>query len=147
MIGIFDSNQTTANDVSIFVIGDGYESKCGDQMKTFAYVNDAYELQVVTDDKRSSTRVFKGSPHHYNGTVGIISITITPVNKTTAILIRNPQTNGTNVLLQVSFDGGTNYFDIERRGQLEIEAEVDSFQIKATVANSDYQIITTEYDP
>jgi len=147
-MGISDSNTTNGRDELIIVIGDGYNDGCGQSADAYhTQVTENLELRVVTRDKYSSTRVFKGIPQHFNGTVGTVAITITPTIKTTAVIIRNPQTNGANDLLQVSFDGGANYFDIERRGQLEIETEITSFKLKASSANRDYQIIVTEYNP
>jgi hypothetical protein len=84
-----------------------------------------------------------GTPQHFNGTVGTTAATITPTSVTTSVLVINPATNPNSALLSVSFDGGTNFTDIERRGTLSITTEVSSFQIKANAANTAYQILVT----
>jgi len=84
-----------------------------------------------------------GTPQHFNGTVGTSAATITPTSTTTSIMVFNPSSNSAGVILSVSFDSGTTFFDIERRGILAIDAEVASFQIKASAASSNYQIIVT----
>jgi hypothetical protein len=58
-------------------------------------------------------------------------------------MISNPASNSAGVTLSVSFDSGTTFFDIERRGSITVDAEVASFQIKASAIASNYQIIVT----
>lgn len=86
----------------------------------------------------------KGTPQHFNGTVGTTASTITPTTTTISILIQNPSTNAAGVTLAVSFDAGTTFFDnIVRGGSLSIETEVTSFQIKASAASTTYRILVT----
>jgi hypothetical protein len=85
----------------------------------------------------------KGIPQHFNGTVGTTATIITPSSPTTAILISNPASNASSINLLASFDGGTTFFTIERRGQLSIETEVNSFQIKGSAAGTAYEILVT----
>lgn len=113
-----------------------------------ASLRDEYGNYFTSTDGYGSRRLLdvwipKGVPEHFNGTVGTTAITIAPSSPTMSILIYNPTSNASGVTLGVSFDDGTNFFDIERRGSLEIEAEVSSFQIKASAASSSYQIIVT----
>ena len=142
---------TNARDEGIFIIADGYT---GNDCPNYDPITDGYrtrvnsdwELEVATDCKNSTIRVRKGTPEHFNGIIGTTPTTITPVGESISILIHNPKTNSGNDFLQVSFDGGTNYFDIERRARLEIETEITSFMLKSNNSGTNYQIIATFKD-
>lgn len=144
-MAIANVDATNARDEQIIVISNGKGDNtgaCGD----FAYhaeVTDGYELRVVMDASTSSISIAKGSPEHFNGTVGTTPISITPTKITTAILVDNPATNAVNRTLEVSFNGGTSYFVIPRGGSLSIETEVTSFLLKSNGAGTTYQIIVT----
>lgn len=133
MAGYSTKNKTfkkgALKDAEVTVIGDGYGATAN-----YAGVDGYGNLWVKNQE---------GQPEHFNGTVGAIAIDITPTIKSSALLIHNPSANGNNDLLQVSFDNGTTYFDIERRGRLEIETEVDSFKLKSNNAGTEYQILVT----
>lgn len=133
MAGYSTKNKTFRSgglkDANISVIGDGYGANA-----RYAGVDGYGNLCVKTQE---------GQPEHFNGTVGTSPITITPSSKTSGILIENPNANDCTDILQVSFDGGTNYFDIERRRPFSIETEVTSFKLKSNAAGTEYQIIVT----
>ena len=128
-----DSNATTPYDVSRVVISDGY--------------TDGYWATITSTSAEDriglDTWDLKGVPQQFNGIVGVSPVTITPTTSTTAILISNPYTNNANTILSVSFNGGTTYFDIERKGVFTIETEITSFKIKGSVASTNYQIVLT----
>lgn len=85
----------------------------------------------------------RGIPQHFNGIVGVMPQLVVPSSETMAILVHNPSSNGGGTVLSVSFDGGANYVDIERRASLEIEASVNAFHIKGSTAGTNYQILVT----
>lgn len=88
----------------------------------------------------------KGIPFHSNGMfLNTNPIDITPPNKTSSILISNKESNPTNSLIQVSFDDGLTYFEIERGSFLSIDTEITSFKVKGTLG-ANYQILLT-YKP
>ena len=116
-------------DANVSVIGDGYNASA-----QYTGVDGYGNLWVTTHE---------GTPQHFNGTVGPTPIDITLSTKSTALLIRNPRNNSNNDLLQVSFDGGTNYFNVERRASLQLETEVSSFRLRSNNAGTQYQIIVT----
>lgn len=122
-------NKGALKDSNVVVIGDGYGATAN-----YAGTDGYGNLCVKTNE---------GQPEHFNGIVGVTPIDITPIVKSTAILIHNPRGNGNNDLLQASFDGGSTYFDIERRGRLEIETEVTTFKLKSNNAGTEYQILVT----
>jgi hypothetical protein len=110
-------------------LSDGYGSKLSSQETSNGLRNglDAWSI--------------KGVPQHFNGTVSVSPIDITPAFTTASLLLRNMDT--ANKKLQVSFDSGASYFDIDKDGVLAIEAEVNSFKIKGSAAHVDYQILVT----
>jgi len=59
----------------------------------------------------------------------------------TDILIEN--TNSSAATLQVSLDGGTNYFDMDKKSTLDgpINADITQIKIKASSGTCDYQYI------
>lgn len=85
----------------------------------------------------------RGVPQHFNGVVGVLTQVIAPSLETVAILVHNPSSNVAGTVLSVSFDGGVNFFDIERRASLELEANVEMFHIKGSAAGTNYQILVT----
>jgi len=118
-------------------------------LRTTSNLSDGYGNKITSSTSSDGLKTpvdvspVRGSIQHFNGTVGTAAITITPSSTTTAILISNPVSNASGVVLSVSFDGGTSFFDLEYRAALELEAEVSSFQIKASAASSNYQILVT----
>jgi hypothetical protein len=118
-------------------------------LRTASNVADGYGNRITSSKHITQTYhgldtwALSGTPQHFNGTVGTTAATITPTSTTTSIIVINPATNPNSALLSVSFDGGTNFTDIERRGTLSISTEVSSFQIKANAANTAYQILVT----
>ena len=116
-------------DANVTVIGDGYGAKAN-----FAQVDECGRLHVHT---------VEGAPQHFNGTVGTSAIDITPDGYSSQILIKNPKSNDCACELQVSFNGGTDFFTIERRASLCIDTEVNSFKLKANQAGCSYEILVT----
>jgi hypothetical protein len=118
-------------------------------LRTASHTVDGYGNLITSQASSTVSRrgldtySIKGTPQHFNGTVGTTATTIIPTTTTIAILVSNPGTNAGGVTLEVSFDGGINFFTIERRGSLAIETEVSSFQIKGSVAGTAYEILVT----
>lgn len=108
-------------------------------------ITDGYGEQItsqVSNSRRGlDTWALKGTPEHFNGTIGLTPSTLTPMGTTTSILVTNPSSNTASSIVQVSFDGGSTFYDITRGTSLSLEAEVDSFVIQANKASVDYQII------
>lgn len=143
-MGLSHSDSTNGRDEQIMVIANGKgDTQSSTDFIYHAEVTDGYELRVTMNADSSSISVEKGTPQHFNGTVGTTAITITPASTTTSILVDNPNSNLANRTLQVSFDGGTNFFTIIRGAALAIDTEVSSFLIKASVTGTSYQILVT----
>ena len=82
----------------------------------------------------------KGTPEHFDGTVGTDPVTITPSAETRSILIKN--THDDNVLY-VSFNGGSKWFSIDPHDHLEADVKVSSFQVKGSASGTTYEGIAS----
>jgi len=135
MAGYSTKNKTFRNgelkDANVSVIGDGYGGKAN-----YAGVDGYGNVYVTTHE---------GFPIHKNGTANTSPVDVT-FPTSTNILIHNKKSNDCACVIQVSFDGGTNYFDICRKGTLTIEAEIKSFKIKSNQNGCDYQALITTLD-
>jgi len=82
---------------------------------------------------------------HDNGTVGTSNIQVpsTPGGKIHSILIKNKESNPADAIIKVSFDGGTEYFDILNNENFTIDVASKPTQIDliATEAGVEYQIL------
>jgi len=83
--------------------------------------------------------VCAGTPKHYNGVANIAPATITFGAKTCHI-----QVDALDKTLYISFDGGTNWKTIELGYTWDMDATVDSIQIKAIADGTNYEILTLE---
>lgn len=81
-----------------------------------------------------------GKPMHYNGTANTSPVDVNLGATTRHVLIQN--LDNTNVL-QVSFDGGTNYYTVQTLSTLELDAEVTGVRVLAAAAVN-FEILTLE---
>ena len=82
-----------------------------------------------------------GIPKHYNGVANIAPATVTFAKVTKSIIIKNLNAG---VDIDVSFDGGSNTFMVDRGSSLSLEANITSVDISASVDGTAYQILTVE---
>ena len=82
-----------------------------------------------------------GVGKHYNGSAGVSNTNIPFAVISKSIFITNTHATQT---LQVSFDGGTLYYDIESGESVGLDAAHTSIDVKASGAGTTYQILTTE---
>jgi hypothetical protein len=82
-----------------------------------------------------------GVVKHYNGVGEIANANVAFAATTKSIYIENRHATQ---ILQVSFDGGATYADIDAGESLGIDAAHASIDIKASGAGTTYQILTTE---
>ena len=82
-----------------------------------------------------------GTPKHYNGTADVAAATQAVGATTRKVIVKNAHAGN---VLYVSFDGGTTFFSIAAGQVLEIDAEVTSLDVKASVDGTPYEILTLE---
>ena len=84
-------------------------------------------------------------PEHFNGTVGTSSTAVpaSAGNTIFQVLVKNPRTNAFAETLEVSFDGGTNFFVLRRNDTLSAEnlGDLTQIEIKGSTASVDYEIV------
>jgi hypothetical protein len=119
-------------------------------LRTTTNINDGYGTQISSVATNANTRngldtwSIKGTLQHFNGTFpNTTPITITPTTAAVSVLIYNPGTNAFSAVVSASFDGGTNFIDIPRGGNLNVESEMNSFQVKGSATGVTYQILVT----
>ena len=90
------------------------------------------------------SRDYLGSTDHFNGTVGTTPVSVPSVagNIIQSVLISNTN-NAFSKTILVSFDAGTNFFTIPRRGSLaaKVKGALTQIQIKGGAAGTDYEIL------
>ena len=82
-----------------------------------------------------------GIVKHYNGDADILAAPVALGSTTRHVKVKNTHVANT---VSVSFDGGTNYFTIKAGQILEIDAEIASIEIKASINGTPYEILTLE---
>lgn len=87
----------------------------------------------------------KSTTTHFNGTTNTFGVNLpgSSANNVTTVIVRNPRSNDFGEVLSVSFDGGSNYFDLYRSESLVWTSSDDLAQInvKGSTASVDYQVI------
>lgn len=86
----------------------------------------------------------------YTGTVGLSNLTLpaSSQGKISDVLLRNPDTNGINTKLYLSFDGGTTFFSLSRGEFIgwspknnASNTPIDQVVIKGSVALTNYEML------
>lgn len=98
-------------------------------------------IKVAEDGSLSITGNFvcAGVPKHYNGVANIVLATLTFASKTCHI-----QVDAIDKTLYISFDSGTNWKTIEEGHTWDMDATVESIDIKAIADGVNYEILTLE---
>ena len=112
-------------------------------------------VDILTDtagvDRLAVSCCEKSDTNHYNGTVTTAPIQVPVVagNQIQTLVIRNPRSNSSTEILMVSFDGGTEYFDLYRGQHLiwSFTDDITQIDIKGNTATVDYQIIINTEAP
>jgi hypothetical protein len=96
------------------------------------------------------TKDILGKTLPFSGTVGTSNLTLptSSQGKISEMLLRNPNTNGINTKLYLSFDGGTTFFSLARGEFIgwspksnASNTPIEQIVIKGSVALSDYELI------
>lgn len=96
------------------------------------------------------TKDVLGKTLPFTGTVGLVNLTlpVTPLGKISEMLLRNPDTNGINTKLYLSFDGGVNFFSLSRGEFIgwapknnASNMPIEQIVIKGSVALTNYECI------
>lgn len=86
----------------------------------------------------------EGTTAHFNGSATVFPVQIpsVPATPISEVIIKNTNVIGL-LKLQVSFDGGDNYFDIDTGDAIVwgLKGEVKSIYVKASSGSVSYQII------
>jgi hypothetical protein len=86
----------------------------------------------------------RGTTSHFNGSVTTVVSVPAVADKAISELIIQNRSNSVNDVLDISFDGGSNFFSITRSGNLAWTQKGSATQIKIRSRNGgsvDYQIL------
>lgn len=108
-------------------------------------VNGAKYIKVDANGQvylAGSLNISYGTPKHYNGNANIAPATVTFAATTKHLQIENTDTG--SKIIYISFDSGTNWRTIRAGETFDLDCEIGSIDIKASVDAVPYEIVTTE---